>query len=458
MDTNSLTRRFVVIGGVTAGMSAALAAKHADPSLEVLVLERGDFISYNTCSLPYYISNAIEDYHLLIERTPEQLRQEFQIEALTKHEVMAVYPDKNEVIALDRESGQEKRIGYEHLMLATGGVPIAPPIPGVDLPNVFQIRSLADGLKLKQYISEHAPKKASIIGGGYIGLEMAEVCSSLGMEVAVVEKYGNLMGKMGPNISELVEQHLQEHQVSVLKDVKLEAFEAHGNVCGYVSANNWRLETDLVIIAIGVRPEIALARGAGIEIGDTGAIAVNAYGQGSIENIYAGGDCAEVRHIVSGEQVYFPLGTVACRQGRVVGKNVARSQSETFKGVAGTMVTKAFDLEIACTGLSLMEARRLGFDADVTTISTNSRDKHYPGNTQITISVIWDKNDKRLLGAEMLGREGVAKRIDVFAAALDNDMTIQAMTQLDLSYAPPFAPPWDPVLVAANVAQQEISP
>jgi len=213
-----------------------------------------------------------------------------------------------------------------------------------------------------------------------------------------------------------------------------------------------------VIVAIGVRPEIALARGAGLTIGDTGAIAVNAYGQSSIENIYAGGDCAEVTHIVSGEQVYFPLGTVAYRQGRTVGKNVAVPLSHALKGVAGTMVVKAFDLEIARTGLSLMEARRLGFEADISTITANSRDENYPGNTQITISVIWDKKEKRLLGAEMLGREGVSKRIDVFAAALDNEMTIQAITQLDLSYAPPFAPPWDPVLVSANAALKKISP
>lgn len=457
MDTNSTTRRFVVIGGVTAGMSAALAAKRSDPSIEVIVLEKGDFISYNTCALPYYISHVIEDHRLLIENTPEQLKQESRIEAWTRHEVMAIYPEQNEVIVLDRESGEEKRLGYDSLMLASGGVPISPPVPGVDLPNIFQIRTLADGLKLKQYINEHAPQKAIIIGGGYIGLEMAEVCRRLGMDVAIVEKYGNLMGTMGSDISTLVEQHLQEQQISVLKDAKLEAFEALDDACSYVLMNGWRLETDIVIIAIGVRPEIALARGAGLEIGNTGAIAVNAYGQSSIENIYAGGDCAEVTHIVSGKQVHLPLGTVACKQGRTAGKNVVAPESHFLKGVAGTMTSKAFDLEIARTGLSLMEARRLGFDADISTITADSRDKHYPGNTQITISLIWDKNEKRLLGAEMLGREGVAKRIDVFAAALDNKMTIQDMTQLDLSYAPPYAPPWDPVLVAANVALKKIS-
>ena len=456
MDTNITSRRFVVIGGVSAGINAAIAAKRSDPSLEVIVLEKGDFVSYNTCSLPYYISNVIDDYRLLIENTPAQLLEESQIEAWTKHKVMAIYPEQNELLALDKESGEEKRISYDSLMLATGGVPINPPVPGVDLPNIFQIRTLTDSLSLKQYISEHAPQKATIIGGGYIGLEMAEVCTRLGMEVAIVEKYGNLMGKMGPDISGLVEQHLQQKQIQVLKDAKLEAFEARDGICGYVQVNGQQLETDLVIVAIGIRPEIALARGAGLEIGDTGAIAVNAYGQSSIENIYAGGDCAEVTHIVSGEQVYLPLGTVACKQGRTAGKNVARPQSHFFKGVAGTMVTKAFDLEIARTGLSLMEARRLGFDADISTITADSRDRNYPGNTRITISIIWDQSEKRLLGAEMLGREGVAKRIDVFASALDNKMTIQAMTQLDLSYAPPYAPPWDPVLTAANVALKKL--
>ena len=439
-------------------MSAASAVKRYDPSVDVVVLEKGEFISYNTSSLPYYIANVMEDHRQLIDITPEQAGQEYQIDILTHHEAMAIYPSENTVMVLDRETGEEKKFQYDGLMIATGGVPITPPVPGVKLPNIFQVRTLADGLKVKQYILEHDPKKAIVIGGGYIGLEMAEACNSLGMEVTILEKFRNIMGTMGGEVTALIEEHLQEHQVHLLKDIGLDSFEEVDGKCAYVLADGekQRLETDLVIIAIGVRPEIALARGAGLEIGNTGAIAINSYAQTSIENIYAGGDCTEVTHLVSGEKIYAPLGATAHKLGRTAGKNFVNPGSCEFEGIVGTAVTKVFDLQIARTGLSLMEAKRMGFDATTSTITTDSRVRTYPGNEKITITLILDKSDKRLLGAEMAGKEGVAKRIDVFAAALHNQMTVQGVSQFDLSYAPPYAPPWDPVLIAANAGIKKI--
>jgi NADPH-dependent 2,4-dienoyl-CoA reductase/sulfur reductase-like enzyme len=459
MNTKTQNRQFVVIGGVAAGMSAASAVKRNDPTIDVIVLEKGEFISYGSCSLPYYISDIIKDYHQLIAVTPEQAKQERNIDVWIKHEAMAIYPEKHTVAVLNRETGEEKTLNYDSLMIATGGTPIAPPIPGIDLPNVLQIRTLTDGMKMKQYIAEHAPKKAVIIGGGYIGLEMAETCTVLGMEVTILEKLGNIMGTMGSESTELIEQELHDQAIRLVKDIDIDSFEAVEERCGYVLADGGRqrFDADIVIIAVGVRPEVALAKGTGIEIGETGAIAVDTTLRTSIEHIYAGGDCTEVTHLVSGKKVYLPLGTTANKQGRIAGRNIVNPGCCHFKGVVGTAVTKICNLEVARTGLSLMEAKRLGFQASTATITANSRDSAYPGSQPITITLILDKTSSRLLGAEMVGKEGVAKRIDIFATALHNQMTVQSIAELDLSYAPPFAPVWDPVLVAANVGVKKVS-
>ncbi len=459
MNTKTQKRQFVVIGGVASGMSAASAVKRSDPSIAVVVLEKGEFVAYNACALPYYISNVMPDHRQLLDVTYEQAGQDAQIEVFTRHEAMSIVPAKQIVIVLDRETGEEKTFPYDGLMLATGGVPITPPVPGMNLPNIFQLRTLADGIEVKQYITDHTPQKATIIGGGYIGLEMAEACRMLGMDVTILEKFGSILGTMGNDVADVVEEHLRKHQVHLMKNVTVSSFEEGEGKCAYVGLDGQtqRLETDLVVIAIGVRPEIALARGAGIEIGSTGAIAVNTQAQTSINNIYAGGDCTEVTHLVSGEKIYVASGTVARKLGRTAGKNFVVPGIAAFKGVVGTMVAKVFELEIARTGLTLMEARRLGFDAIISTITADSRVRTYPGNQQIMVSLIFDRKSKRLLGAEMVGKEGVAQRINVLAAALHNQMTVHAISQLDLGYSPPFSAPWDPILIAANVGIKRLS-
>lgn len=459
MNTKTQNRRFVVIGGVAAGMSAASAVRRGSPESEVIVLEKGDFISYGACSLPYYISGIVEDYQQLIAFTPERAKEERGIDVWIRHEAMAIYPAKQTIAVLDRSSGEEKSVPYDRLMIATGGIPISPPIPGINLPNVFQVRTLANGIDIKRYITDHTPQKAVIVGGGYIGLEMAEACKTLGMEVTILEKLGNLMGSMGADITSIIEDELNTHGIGVVKDVDIDSFEAVDGGCGYVVADDGkdRFEADLVLIAIGVRPRVDLARGAGIEAGETGAIAVDSTLRTNIEHIYAGGDCTEVTHLVSGGKAYIPLGTTANKQGRIAGRNMLVPGCCQFHGVVGTAVVKVCDLEVARTGLSLMEARRVGFEAVAVTITAHSRAASYPGNEKITVSLILDAASQRVLGAEMAGKDGVAKRIDVIAAALHNQMTVQALSQLDLSYAPPFAPVWDPILVAANVGMKKVS-
>lgn len=459
MNSKTQNRQFVVIGGAAAGISAAGAVKRYDPSIEVVVLEKGEFVAYSPSFLPYYIADVMKDHRQLIKFTPEQAKQDYHIDVRIKHEAMAISPAQNSVMVLDRETGEEKTLSYDALMIATGGVPISPPVPGIDLPNIFHVRTLADGIKVKQYIADHAPKKATILGGGYIGMKMAEACRVLDMEVTIIEKFGNIMGTMGSDTTDLIEQHLQDRQIHLVKNINVDAFEAVDGTCGYVVADGekQRFETDLVIIGIGVRPEVALAKGAGIEIGNTGAIAVDEHAQTSIENIYAGGDCTEVIDLVSGEKTYIPLTTTAIKQGRTAGKNFVTPGCCSFKGSLRTMVTKVFHLEIARTGLSLMDAKRLGFHAVTSTITADSRASTYPGNEKITITLIMDKTNKRLLGAEMAGKEGVSKRIDVLATALYNQMTVRSISQLDLSYSPPYAPVWDPILVAANVGMKKLN-
>ena len=285
MNSKTQTRKFVVIGGIAAGMSAASVIKRSDPSIEVVVLEKGEFVAYNACSLPYYIANVMQDHRQLIDLTPERARQDYQLEVLTRHEAMAISAAKNTVIVLDRETGEEKTFQYDGLMIATGGVPITPPVPGINLPNIFQVRTLADGIKVKQFITDQVPKKATIIGGGYIGLEMAEACRLRGMDVTIVEKFASILGTMGNDVTAMVEEHLREQQVQIIKNANLNSFEELDEKCAHVliDGEKQRIETDLVVIAIGVRPEVALARGAGLEIGNTGAIAVNAQAQTSHE-------------------------------------------------------------------------------------------------------------------------------------------------------------------------------
>lgn len=451
-------RQLVIIGGSIAGMNAAKMVKHADPAIDVLLVEKRAVISYNPCLLPYYIANVMEDASQLIECTAEQAKQEYGIDVYVSHEAMAIYPSQNMVSVLDRETGKEKSLTYDTLLLATGSTPLSPPVPGMNLPNIFQVRTLADGVRLKQYIAEHAPQKAVIIGGGYVGIEMAETCRVLGMDVTILEKLGNIMGTMGDDITEVIEQELRTHRIHVVKDIDVDAFEGVNEQYSYVIADHGkqRFEANLVIIAIGVRPGVALAKGAGIEIGQTGAIAVDQFLRTNIENIYAAGDCTEITHLVSGEKAYAPLATIAAKQGRVVGMNMVNRESCQFDGAIGMIALKVFDLEIARTGLSLMEAKRLGFQAISVTHTSYSREISYPGAKPITIALILDQATDRLLGAEMVGREGVAKRIDIISVALSNQMTLDEMTRLDLCYSPPFSPLWDPILTAIHEAIKKL--
>ncbi len=448
--------RVVVIGGVAGGMSAAARAKRVNPHLDVVVLERSPHVSYGACGLPYFIAGLIPDYRRLIVYTPEYLRRERGLDVRTNTEVVQIRPAERAVIARDLQSGREEKIGYDYLVVATGARPIRPSLPGIELDNVFVLRSLEHGIHVQRAIAEMSPRRAVIIGAGYIGLEMAEALRLRGLAVTVVEALDRVLGHLEPDISRLVEEELAANGVQLLKMTKVTALEgdAQGRVRRVLTDRDEPIDAELVLIGVGIRPEVALAEEAGLALGPTGAIAVNERQETNIARIYAAGDCCEARHLVTGQPAWIPLGPAANKQGRVVGDNVAGRRAR-FAGVVGTAVTKVFDLAVARTGLSVDQARKAGFKPGAAAITASSRAGYYPGGQPITVKVIFDRESERLLGAQMVGREGVAKRIDIFATALHAGMTLSEMAGLDLSYAPPFAPVWDPVLIAVNAAWKQ---
>jgi len=450
-----MAERLIVIGGVAAGMSAASRARRLNPKIEIMVFEKSGFVSYGSCGLPYFVSDVIKAPENLVVYDAKFFKEKRNIDVYLHHEVLKIFPAKRSVLVKDLERDKEFEIGYDKLVIATGARAVKPNIKGVDLKGIFTIRFLEDGIAIKNFIKENSPKRALIVGAGYIGMEMAEALVSLGIDVTVVEMMPNILGSMDDEINEIVEGELQRNGVKLLKSTSVVEFVGDGFVKGAILNNGVSLDVDLVIVGAGIKPNSEIARDAGIEMGRTGAIAVNQRMETNILGIFAAGDCAEAFHLVLGRPVYVPLGTTANKQGKVAGENAVGGNA-VFKGIVGTAVFKVFDLEVARTGISEKQAREEGIDYVSTVIEHGSRAHYYPGGSKIRVKLIAERKTGRLLGAEMVGRDGVAKRIDVFATALHARMSIDELTQLDLSYAPPFAPVWDPILIAANDIEKKL--
>lgn len=444
--------RLLVIGGVAAGMSAASRAKRRNPEMEVIVLEKTEFISYGSCGLPYYISDMIKDHNKLVIIPPKVAREKRGIDVRLFHEAVEINPQAKWVRAINHEMHEELTFPYDKLVVATGAGAARPPIPGIDLKHVYVLRTLNDGVALKSYINTGVPKKAVIIGAGYIGLEMAEAFSIRGLDVTIIEKLPNILNTMDSEINEVVEAELKRNQAKLFKNSTVTGFEGNdrGEVRAVVLEDGSRFEADLVLVATGIKPHVRFAEAAGIRLGTTGAIAVNEKQETNITDIYSGGDCAESKHLVTGKPTYIPLGPTANKQGRVAGENAAGGYG-IFEGIVGTAVFKVFELEVARTGLSSAEAEKQGYNFVTAAITDKCCAGYYPGVSPITIKLVMNRDDGRLLGAMMVGQSGVSKRIDILAAALYNKNTVEQISHLDLSYAPPFAPVWDPVLIAANI-------
>jgi NADPH-dependent 2,4-dienoyl-CoA reductase/sulfur reductase-like enzyme len=446
--------RLVVVGGVAAGMSAASRARRLRPDVEIVVLEKGRDVSYGACATPYYIAGLIESRDRLVRYDAGFFRRERRIDVRLDAEAVGL--DTKRRVVTYRSADKTETLDYDALVLATGAVPVKFPLPGIDLPGVLFLRTLTDADAIRRAL-DAGVERTSILGAGYIGLEMAEAFSARGAAVTVLELLPNVLSTYDPDMSEIVERELLDQGVVLHKETRVEGFEpAAGNGrVGYVLAGGQRIPTDAVLVSAGVRPAVGLARSAGIELGATGAIRVDARQVTSDPSVLAAGDCCEATHVVTGKPAWIPLGTTANKQGRIAGENAVGGAAR-FGGIAGTNTTKIFDLEVAQTGPSSAAAEAAGLRVASVRISAPSRAHTYPGGSPITVKLLFDDRSGRVLGAQMAGREGVAKRIDTVAAALHARMTVADLAGVDMSYAPPFAPVWDPVLIAANQAVKRV--
>jgi NADPH-dependent 2,4-dienoyl-CoA reductase/sulfur reductase-like enzyme len=450
------SERLIVIGGVAAGMSAASRARKLKPGMEILVFEKGGYVSYAGCGLPYLISDRVKSSDNLVIYDAKFFKEKRNIDVFLHHEVTAIFPRQKTVTIRNIATGANREYTYDKLLIATGARPFVLPIKGMDSPGVFTLRPLEDGIAIKEYIGRSSPKRGLLIGAGYIGMEMAESFTEAGMKVTMLEKMPNILGTMDSEITEIIEKELERNAVTVLKSKAVVEFAGeNSHLSRAILDSGESLDADIAVVGAGLRPNSEIAKEAGIELGKTGAIKINTRMETSIPDIYAAGDCAEVYHLVLGRNVYVPLGTTANKQGRVAGENVAGGNA-SFPGIVGTAIFKTFDLEVGRTGITEKEAKVEGIDYAANVIEHHSRAPYYPGVSQIRVKLVADRSTGRLLGAQMVGREGVSKRIDVFATAITVKMPVHEIRDLDLGYAPPFAPPYDPVLVAADELHKKL--
>ncbi len=443
--------KLVVIGGVAAGLSAASAAKRLKKeNMSPVVFEKSGYISYGACSEPYFVAGLVPQPEDLIEITPEEFEQKRSIPIHRMHEVVEIDYKNGYVTVDDLINHRSFKESFDYLMIATGATGKTVGVSGEKLKGVHTLRTVEDAIAIRN--SARDAEDVVICGGGYIGLEMAEAFVNMGKQVTILKKTSQMLLNFDSEMSALVEEEVRSKGVTISTGVDILSFEGSGRVEKVVT-NKGEVKAETVLIAKGAVPNVGLAKKIGVEIGATGAIAVNKHQETNLDRVYSGGDCAEAYHIVRGKPAYIPLGTTANKAGRVAGENIGGLNTE-FPGIVGTAVSKIFDLEVARTGLSLKEAIGDGFDAYSTTIRHRSRSKHYPGGYPITVHFITERNTRKLLGTQMIGREGVAHRIDVMAAALHGGMTAEDVYHLDLGYAPPFAPAWDPILIAANKARK----
>jgi NADPH-dependent 2,4-dienoyl-CoA reductase/sulfur reductase-like enzyme len=443
-------RKLVVIGGDAAGMSAASKVRREHPERGIVVFERGRHTSYAACGMPYYIAGRIESASKLVARAPEVFREKQRIDVRTRHEVLEIDTAGRRVRVRDLESEREFEEAWDDLLIATGATPILPDLPNVRAPGVFTLSSLQSGLDVFEDMERHAPRRAVIVGGGYIGIEMAEALLDRNLRVSLIDVGPQVMGTMDPDMTEGIVETMREAGVDVFLREALKSIETgpDGRV-RQVATDQRRLDADLVILGLGIRPNSDLAKVAGIQLGAAGAIRVDGSMRTPTPHVWAAGDCAESFHIVKEEPTFIALGTVANKHGLVAGTNLSGGEAE-FPGVLGTAITRFQDLEIARTGLSEKEAREMGIAWRAKTIESLTRSHYFPGAGKIRVKLLVEDRTGRLLGGQIVGRAGAAKRIDTIVAAITARMTATQLAYLDLAYAPPFSPVWDPVQTAAR--------
>ncbi len=447
--------RMVVIGGDAAGMSAASQARkrRSPEDLQIVAFEKGRATSYSACGIPYWISGTVAHRDDLISRSAAQHREN-GIDVRTRTEVVGIDLSARTVRARDlEEHGREYDEPFDTLVYATGSIPMRPPIPGIEAVGVYGVQTLDDGTALRAELDSGRVRRVVIVGAGYIGLEIAEACQVRGLDVTIVDRSPTPLGTVDPDIGSSITDAVRAMGITLILSESVVEIETgrDGRPVAVHTDTERRLPADLVVLGLGVRPNTALAEQAGIALGSSGGIAVDTRMRTQAEGVWAAGDCVESIHRLSGQRVVVALGTHANKQGRVAGINIGGGYA-TFPGVIGTAVTKVCDLEVARAGLSEVEADAAGYRYVSAAVDSTTRAGYFPGAQPIRIKMLAEKRTGRLLGAQIIGREGAAKRIDVLATAIWNEMGVDEILSLDLSYAPPFAPVWDPVLIAARKA------
>lgn len=451
-------KKVLIIGGVAGGASAAARLRRLEEDSEIIMFERGKYISFANCGLPYYIGGSIKDREKLLVQTPQGMGKRFNIDIRTNSEVLGIHRENKEVSVKNHLTGEEYRESYDYLVLSPGAKPVIPDIPGITGPKVFTLRSLDDTDMVKKYLDDNKVKQAIVIGGGFIGLEMAENLRERNMEVSLVEALDQVMAPLDVEMARIVEQHLEAKGVRLYLADGVTAINHGAGVCEVALKSGRSVTADIIILSLGIRPESTLAAGAGLEMGERGAVRVNEYLQTSDPCIYAVGDVVETVDFVNGTRTYVPLAGPANRQGRIAADNIA-GRKVRYKGTQGTSIAKIFELTVAGTGNNEKTLRRLGIRYQKSYTTSASHAGYYPGAVPMNIKVLFDA-DGRILGAQAVGHRGTDKRIDVLATAVRAGMTVYDLEELELAYAPPYSSAKDPVnmagFVAANILKGDV--
>jgi len=439
--------KVVIVGGVAGGATAAARIRRLDEQAEIVVFERSGFISYANCGLPYYIGDVITDPGELTLQTPVSFFSRFRVDMRVRHEVTAIHPDRKTVSVKNLETGVEFEEHYDKLILSPGAKPTQPRLPGVGLEKVFTLRTVEDTFRIKDYINKNKPRSAVLAGGGFIGLELAENLRGLGLDVTIVQRPKQLMNPFDADMAAFIHAEMRKRGVRLALGRTVEGFEERDGGVDVLLKDEAPLHADLVVLAIGVTPDTALAKEAGLELGIKGSIVVNDRMETSVPDIYAAGDAVQVKHFVTGEDALISLAGPANKQGRIIADNICGGDSR-YLGSQGSSVIKVFSMTAATTGINETNAKKAGLDVDTVILSPMSHAGYYPGGKLMTMKVVFEKETYRLLGAQIVGYEGVDKRIDVLATAIHTGLKATQLKDLDLAYAPPFSSAKDPVNMA----------
>ncbi|MFA5523888.1 MAG: DsrE/DsrF/DrsH-like family protein [Tissierellales bacterium] len=450
-----MSKKVLIVGGVAGGASAAARLRRLDEGLDIVMFEKGEYISFANCGLPYYIGETIEERDQLLLQTPEAMKARFNIDVRVNNEVLRIDKGNKEVQVKNLISGEVYNESYDYLVLSPGSTPLKPPIPGIDSPNVFSLWNIPDTDIIKEYVDNKGPKRAAVIGGGFIGIEMAENLSERGLDVTIVEMADQVMAPLDFEMAQIVHQHIKSKEVKLYLKDGVKEFQHNNGVTTIVLQSGERIEADIVILSIGIRPQSKLAIDAGLEVNQRGGIIVDEHLKTSDENIYALGDAIEVIDFINGNKTMIPLAGPANKQGRIVSNNIV-GKKESYKGTQGTSIAKVYDLTVASTGHNEKILKRNGMeygkDYKVSIIHSKSHAGYYPGAFTMSIKLIF-KLDGKILGAQIVGYEGVDKRIDVIATAIRFNGTIYDLKELELAYAPPYSSAKDPVNMAGFTAE-----